>query len=78
MSRAHDRQVDALGTWCPVPVTMAREAIARMAPGQVLEVLADDPMVFLDLPAWCHDAGHEVLSMEQRRDIITTLIRVAA
>lgn len=78
MSHAPDRQVDALGTWCPVPVTMAREAIARMAPGQVLEVLADDPMVFLDLPAWCHDAGHEVLSMEQRRDIITTLIRVAA
>lgn len=78
MSRAPDRHVDALGTWCPVPVTMAREAIARMAPGQVLEVLADDPMVFLDLPAWCHDAGHEVLSMEQRRDIITTLIRVVA
>jgi len=71
------RSVDALGTWCPVPITMAREAIARMSPGEVLEVVADDPMVFLDLPAWCHDAGHEVLSMEQRRDIITTLIRVA-
>lgn len=77
MSHAPDRSVDALGTWCPVPVSMAREAIARMEPGQVLEVVADDPMVFLDLPAWCHDSGHEVLSMEQRRDIITTLIRVA-
>ncbi len=76
MSAPPDRSVDALGTWCPVPVTMARETIARMAPGEVLEVLADDPMVFLDLPAWCHDAGHEVLSMEQRRDIITSLIRV--
>ena len=71
------RSVDALGTWCPVPVTMARDAIARMAPGEVLEVVADDPMVFLDLPARCHDAGHEVLSMEQQRDVITTLIRVA-
>jgi len=68
--------VDALGTWCPVPVTMTRDTIAAMARGQVLEVLADDPMVFLDLPAWCHDAGHEVLSMEQRRDVITSLIRV--
>jgi len=76
MSTPPARSVDALGTWCPVPVTMAREAIAAMAPGEVLEVLADDPMVFLDLPAWCHDAGHEVLSMEQRRDVITSLIRV--
>jgi len=71
------RRVDALGTWCPVPVTLAREAIRRMEAGEVLEVLADDPMVFLDLPAWCHDAGHEVVAMEQRADIITTLIRVA-
>ncbi|MBM3665577.1 MAG: sulfurtransferase TusA family protein [Actinobacteria bacterium] len=76
MSTRPDGSVDALGTWCPVPVTLAREAIARMARGEVLEVLADDPMVFLDLPAWCHDAGHEVLSMEQRRDVITSLIRV--
>ncbi|MGB1627342.1 MAG: sulfurtransferase TusA family protein, partial [Miltoncostaeaceae bacterium] len=45
------RRVDALGTWCPVPVTLAREAIRRMEAGEVLEVLADDPMVFLDLPA---------------------------
>jgi len=76
VSTPHDRSVDALGTWCPVPVTMTRDTIAAMARGQVLEVLADDPMVFLDLPAWCHDAGHEVLSMEQRRDVITSLIRV--
>ena len=76
MSDRPDRSVDALGTWCPVPVTMARDAIAGMRRGEVLEVLADDPMVFLDLPAWCHDAGHEVLSMEQRRDVITSLIRV--
>lgn len=78
MSDAPARHVDALGTWCPVPLAMSREAVARMRPGDVLELLADDPMVFLDIPAWCHDAGHEVLSMDQRRDIITTRIRVAA
>jgi tRNA 2-thiouridine synthesizing protein A len=71
------RRVDALGTWCPVPVTLARAAAAGLHAGDVLEVLADDPMVFLDLPAWCHDAGHEVLAMDQRRDIITTRIRIA-
>ncbi len=76
MTGAPDRTVDALGTWCPVPVSMVRRALTRMSPGEVLELLADDPMVFLDVPAWCHDAGHEVLSMEQRRDVITTRIRV--
>jgi tRNA 2-thiouridine synthesizing protein A len=77
MSDTPAASVDALGTWCPVPLSMARDAVAGMRPGDVLEVLADDPMVFLDIPAWCHDDGHEVLSMDQRRDIITTRIRVA-
>lgn len=70
------RTIDALGTWCPVPVTMARRAAGQMRAGDVLEVLADDPMVFLDLPAWCHDQGHEVLSMDQARDVITTRVRI--
>ena len=77
MSHRPHRSVDALGARCPEVVGMARDAVAAMRAGQVLEVVADDPVVFLDLPDWCAGAGHHVLSMEQRRDVITTLIRVA-
>ena len=76
MSHRPHRSVDALGARCPEVVDMARDAVAAMQAGQVLEVVADDPVVFLDLPDWCAQAGHAVLSMEQRRDVITTLIRV--
>jgi len=71
------RTVDARGTRCPVPMEMAADAMAGMRSGEVIEVVADDPMVFLDLPDWCALHGHDVLSMEQRRDVITTLIGVA-
>jgi TusA-related sulfurtransferase len=55
--------VDALGTWCPVPVNLLARA-ARSAPdGEVLELLADDPLIRVDLPAWCHRAGHELLEL---------------
>lgn len=77
MSASPHRTVDAMGTRCPQPVHMARDAIAGMQVGQVLRVIADDPVVFLDLPDWCADHGHEVISMEQRRDVITAIIRVA-
>lgn len=76
MSHRPHRSVDALGARCPEVVAMARDAAEAMRAGQVLEVAADDPVVFLDLPDWCAAAGHLVLSMEQRRDVITTLIRV--
>ena len=76
MSAAPHRTVDARGTRCPEPMRMAGEAMASMTAGQVIEVIADDPMVFLDLPDWCALHGHHVLSMEQRRDVITTHVRV--
>jgi hypothetical protein len=32
----------------------------------VIELLADDPLIEVDLPAWCHTSGNELL--ELRRD----------
>ena len=60
------RVVDALGTWCPVPIHLIARAAGRSASGEVLELLADDPLIEVDLPAWCHSSGNELL--ELRRD----------
>ena len=60
------RVVDALGTWCPVPIHLVARAARRSAPGEVIELLADDPLIEVDLPAWCHSSGNELL--ELRRD----------
>ncbi|MGD9697076.1 MAG: sulfurtransferase TusA family protein [Thermoleophilia bacterium] len=60
------RVVDALGTWCPVPIHLIDRAARAAAPGSVIELLADDPLIEVDLPAWCHDGGH--LLLELRRD----------
>ena len=58
--------VDALGTWCPVPIHLIDRAARRAAPGDVIELLADDPLIEVDLPAWCHSSGNELI--ELRRD----------
>ena len=60
------RVVDALGAWCPVPIHLIDRAARRAAPGEVIELLADDPLIEVDLPAWCHRSGNELL--ELRRD----------
>jgi cysteine desulfurase len=60
------RVVDALGTWCPVPIHLIDRAAGRSAPGEVIALLADDPLIEVDLPAWCHTSGNELL--ELRRD----------
>jgi TusA-related sulfurtransferase len=58
-----DRIVDALGTWCPVPIHLIDRAARRAAAGDVLELLADDPLIEVDLPAWCHTSGNTLLEL---------------
>lgn len=57
--------VDALGTWCPVPIYLIDRAARRASPGDIIELLASDPLIEVDLPAWCHDTGHRLLELHE-------------
>ncbi len=72
------RLVDALGTYCPVPMALAGRAAVDLPPGEVIELLADDPLIEVDLPAWCHARGHALDSLHHDGDIYRARIRVAA
>jgi tRNA 2-thiouridine synthesizing protein A len=47
-----------------VPIALVARAAAAVPPGSVILLLADDPLVEVDLPAWCHDRGYELISIE--------------
>jgi tRNA 2-thiouridine synthesizing protein A len=63
-----DLQLDVCGTLCPIPVVRARQALKSMQAGQVLEVLATDPLAELDLAVMCQHGGHELLVAETLAD----------
>ncbi len=50
--------LDARGLACPLPAIKARAALAAMAPGATLIVLATDPEAPVDIGALAADAGH--------------------
>ena len=56
-----DDVLDTVGLYCPVPIIRTAERLKRLAPGAVLEVLSDDRVILIDLPAWCRSTGHEYL-----------------
>jgi len=62
--RAVER-LDARGLYCPVPILRTRDRLKTMADGAVLEVVADDPVVLRDLPAFCRSHGHDFLGHEE-------------
>jgi TusA-related sulfurtransferase len=50
--------VDARGLACPLPLTMAKRAMAALAPGEELLVLSTDHEAPIDLAAWAARDGH--------------------
>lgn len=58
-------QIDAIGLLCPLPVLKLRKRMARLAAGAVVELHADDPAAMIDVPHFCNEAGHVLLSVEE-------------
>jgi len=58
-----EETLDLRGLKCPMPALLAKKALARLAPGTALKVLADDPMSAVDIPHMCHSEGHAVESV---------------
>lgn len=68
-------EIDARGLLCPLPVLKARKKLLAMKEGQILRVLATDPIAVIDLPNFCREAGHEFLVAETAIDHTAYLIR---
>lgn len=49
---------------CAVLIMNVRKAIAPLAPGEILAVVAYDPSAQLDLRAWSRMTGHNYIRME--------------
>ncbi len=59
-----NEELDARGLNCPLPILRAKKAIAGMAEGDVLKVLATDPGAVKDFEAFCRQTGNELLQSQ--------------
>jgi tRNA 2-thiouridine synthesizing protein A len=56
-----DHTLDTSGLSCPLPILKAKKALAAMAVGATLEVVATDPAAPKDFVAFCKATGHLLL-----------------
>ena len=57
-----DKELDARGLNCPLPILRAKKALNDMQSGQVLKILATDPGSAKDFQAFSKQPGNELLS----------------
>lgn len=70
-----NKDLDARGLRCPLPILRCKKGMAEIEAGQVLKVLATDPGAVKDFQAFCKQTGHELLSLEEQNKEFTFYIR---
>ncbi|MGQ4878715.1 sulfurtransferase TusA family protein [Billgrantia sp. LNSP4103-1] len=64
-----DDVLDACGLPCPLPLLKAKQALARLKSGQVLEIMATDAGSWRDFETFSENSIHELIEREERGEV---------
>ena len=59
-----NKEIDTRGLNCPLPILKAKKALADMASGQLLKVLATDSGSLRDFQAFARQTGNELVEQQ--------------
>lgn len=59
-----DREVDARGLSCPLPILRAKKALAELQSGQILKIVCTDQGSIRDFQAFARQTGNPLLGQE--------------
>lgn len=70
-----NKELDARGLNCPLPILRTKKTLNEMASGEVLKVIATDPGSVKDFAAFAKQTGNELLSSSEGGGEFTFYIR---
>ena len=60
-----DKELDARGLNCPLPILRTKQSLAGMVSGQILRIIATDPGSVIDFQVFAEQTGNELLSLSE-------------
>jgi tRNA 2-thiouridine synthesizing protein A len=61
----HDKELDARGLSCPLPIVKTKKALNDMTTGQVLRVISTDTGSVKDMQAFANQTGNQLLETKE-------------
>lgn len=58
-------EIDTIGLLCPLPVLKLRKRMQALASGDHVRLIADDPASIVDVPHFCNEQGHALISTQE-------------
>ena len=69
------KEIDTRGLNCPLPILKAKKALADMASGQLLKVVATDSGSLRDFQAFAKQTGNELVEQQTVGDEFVHVLR---
>lgn len=70
-----DKELDARGLNCPMPILRTKKSLAELTAGQVLKVVSTDPGSVKDMQAFANQTGNELISTSESSGEYVFLMR---
>jgi len=70
-----DKELDAKGLSCPLPILKTKKALNDLASGQVLKILATDPGSVKDMQSFCRQTGNALVEASEEGNTFVFLMR---
>lgn len=70
-----DKELDARGLNCPLPILRTKKSLNELTSGQVLKVCATDPGSVKDMQAFVKQTGNELVSTAENGGEYVFLLR---
>jgi len=70
-----DKDIDARGLNCPLPILRTKKALSDMQSGEVLRIQATDPGAVKDFQAFARQTGNELVSHTEDDRVFTFFLR---
>jgi tRNA 2-thiouridine synthesizing protein A len=70
-----DKDLDARGLNCPLPILRAKKALTDMQSGQVLRIVSTDLGSVKDFQAFCKQTGNELLAQTEASNEFTFFLK---
>ena len=71
MATPFDKELDARGLNCPLPILRTKKSLTEMMSGQVLKIIATDPGATKDFQAFAKQTGNALLSADEADKVYT-------
>lgn len=72
-----DETLDVRGECCPYPLILTKKQVEKLDSGDILHVIADEPVAPQNIDAWVKKSGDKLLAVEKEDDIYNIYVQKA-